>query len=302
MLGLNDKSWLVEMIRAVDARPLHDMPLPDETQSDETQPDVYSAYFGLGHSIRLIDRPGVFKISPAGLALGANLLKTVDDRDLGGRFLDVGTGSGALAILLRSMGASDVTGVDISSPSVALAAENELLNFPDAKIKFLAGDLFSPLTPGQDRFDKIIFNPPGWRTPSPRFEEELAHLRGEMDPSAMFYGDQILLRFLAELPGYLRSNGTAIVGMNSMVGIKDLLHQYKQQYGGAAPLRFRLRDRHTFPLLFYSEQWKRMSQKLRAEFATWREHHGAAYTVDSQDNIYWSYELVECRLTQGAYV
>jgi release factor glutamine methyltransferase len=195
-----------------------------------------------------------------------------------------------------------VTGADISSAAVALAGENELLNFPDAKIKFLVSDLFSGFQPGRDRFDRIVFNPPGWRTPSPWFQQELASMCGDMDPSAMFYGEQILLRFLAELPGFLRPDGRAIVGMNSMVGIKELLHQYKKQYGGTAPLRFRLCDRHTFPLLFYSDQWKRMSQKLRTEFAFWRDHHGAAYTVDSQDNIYWSYELVECRLAEGVYV
>ncbi|WP_232379990.1 methyltransferase [Polyangium fumosum] len=285
------------MIRSVSPRPLGELP-----HSERESSNGYSAYFGLGHSIELLDRPGVFKISPAGLALGAHLLKTVEDRDLEGRFLDIGTGCGALAILLRSIGAADVTASDISATSVALAAENEQLNFPDARIRFVVSDLFSGLKPGSDRYDMIIFNPPGWRTPSPELREELARIRGDIDPSAMFYGDQILMRFLDELPGYLRPDGRAIVGLNSLVGIKSMLHQYKAQHDGAPPLRFRLCERHTFPLLFYSDHWKRISQELRAEFARWRKHHGSAYTVDSQGNLYWSYELVDCQLAGNIYV
>jgi release factor glutamine methyltransferase len=297
MVTSSDQSSLIEMTAAVNMQ-LHDyVPLIEESKTN-----IYYAYFGLGHGIRLVDRAGVFKVSPAGLALGATLVRDTDDRDLIGRFLDIGTGSGALALLLRSMGALEVTGVDISTSAVALAVENELQNFPDAKIKFHVSDLFSAFTPGRDHFDKIIFNPPGWRTPSPGLQEELARLSRDIDPSAMFYGDEILLRFLTELPKYLRSSGTAVVGMNSLVGIKEVLNRYKQQYGGKAPLRFRLCDRHTFPLFLYSDQWKGIGHKLRAEFASWRKNHGAGYTVDSQDNLYWSYELVECRLEEGIYV
>jgi len=292
MIGLSDKGWLVEMVHA--SRQQHEHELAEAVQP----PVFYEAYFGLGHTVRLIDKPGVFKVSLAGLALGSQLLKMLDDDDLSGRFLDLGTGSGVQALLLRSLGATDIVAVDISGDAVMSAANNEILNFGDHQIQFRVADLFSGLDPHNARFDTIIFNPPGWRTPSPHFLDVLHQMGGhaDMDTASMFYGEQTLLRFLHELPDHLHRHGRAIVGINSLIGIQDVLDQYRDSQAGQSPLRFRLMERHTFPLLFYSDSWKKASSALLEEFQRWRESKGAAYTVDSQGQLYWSYELIECRL------
>jgi len=295
MIGLNDKGWMIEMIHEAGRASA----LEPAKASSESE---YDAYFGLGHAIRLIDKPGVFKVSPAGLALGSHLVtRVVADEDYAGRFLDLGTGSGVLAILLRSLGATDIVATDICGDAVDLAAENESLNFTRQAIAFQRGDLFEALKPGQDRFDKIVFNPPGWRTPSSRFLEEVSRLGGHADMalSSMFYGDDVLIRFLQELPDRLHPRGHAIVGMNSLVGIQDVLARYRNMHAGSSSLSFRLIERHTFPLLFYTDQWRRAETVLLEEFAMSRSRGAAAYVIDSRGRLYWSYELIECRINKS---
>lgn len=213
-----------------------------------------------------------------------------------GKCLDVGTGSGVLALLLRDMGAKSIVGTDISAAAVNLAIRNETLNFGNRKICFTVGDLFSALPNELQKFDTVIFNPPGWRTPSVNLLEYLLAIDNpeELAVSAMFYGDGLLLKFLQELPFHLKESGRAIIGLNSLVGIKDVLGRYRNQHCDTCPLQFRLLERHTFPLLFYSEHWRKIAPRLLEEFSQWREQQRAAYSLDSQGTLYWSYELVEC--------
>lgn len=288
MLGLSDKTWLLDMLQGQASA----SPLAPAT--------FYDAYFGFGHCLRLADDARVFKVSLAGMALGACLTRLLGQAELTGRCLDLGTGSGALAILLRSLGGANIVASDIVPEAVTLAAQNELLNFPGPAIRFMQSDLFDGLEAGAGRFDTIIFNPPGWRTPSDAFLQQLESLGdASMAPASMFYGDSTLLRFLLALPGRLNTGGRAIVGLNSLVGIQDVLARYRAASDGAPPLSFRLLERHTFPLLFYTEAWRQLRAGLQGEFRRWREQNRAAYTVDSHGNLYWSYELVECRIGPG---
>lgn len=75
----------------------------------------------------------------------------------GMRVLDLGAGSGALAIAIKLQdGAVDVTAVDISAEALSVAVENaERLR---AAVRFVQGDLYAPLA--GERFDLIVSNPP----------------------------------------------------------------------------------------------------------------------------------------------
>src|SRR6266481_215651 len=86
----------------------------------------------------------------------------------------------------------------------------------------------------------------------------------------------------------------------SLAGIRDVLARYKAFYPAGAPLQFQLLERHSLPLLFYSPGWKRAEPSLREEFEEWRDSYGAAYTIDGQGRLYWSYEVVECRCVPTA--
>lgn len=76
------------------------------------------------------------------------------------RILDVGTGSGCVAICVaaRHKGA-DVTAIDVSPQALAVARRNAEKHKLGERIHFLEGDLFAPLAPGE-RFDFILSNPP----------------------------------------------------------------------------------------------------------------------------------------------
>ncbi len=81
--------------------------------------------------------------------------QTAPDRPT--RVLDLGTGSGAIALAIRSRRPhASVTAVDASPEALAIAADNaRCLRLP---LELLAGSWFEPL--GARRFDLIVSNPP----------------------------------------------------------------------------------------------------------------------------------------------
>jgi release factor glutamine methyltransferase len=259
----------------------------------KTTKGVYKLYFGLGQTLTLTDTPDVFKVSLAGVRLGHYLVRSFSSRANKRSFLDMGTGSGVHALLIRKLGNNDITATDISKRSIEQAKINEHINFRQRKISFFASDLFTEIP--DRRFQTIIFNPPGWRTPSESFVQQL---ETEDQPTqlplrAMFYGDAVIMRFLEDLPNYLEPKGVAIVGLNSLVGIRDVLERYTHKHNNKPPLLYRLVERHTFPLIHYSAQWESLSDHLKGEFANWEKQDKAAYSTDTNGNIYWSYEIIE---------
>lgn len=259
----------------------------------ETPNEIYKLYFGLGQSLSLTHTPEVFNVSLAGIRLGHYLVQSQGSNATSRSFLDIGTGSGVHALLMRKLGSLDITATDISEQSIEQAKKNETMNFKKNRIKFYVSDLFNSLP--KRKFKTIIFNPPGWRAPSPSFIKQLNKINqaGHLPVRSMFYGDEVISRFLENLPNYLDPMGTAIIGLNSLVGIRDILATYNQKHGGTPPLSYRLAERHTFPLFHYSSQWQLLSKSLEREFCDWAEHDLAAYSFDEKGNIYWSYEIVE---------
>ncbi len=74
------------------------------------------------------------------------------------RILDLGTGSGALALALKkAFPASEVVAVDKSPDALALARENAAAL--KLAVDFREGDWFSPIAP-DEKFDLIVSNPP----------------------------------------------------------------------------------------------------------------------------------------------
>jgi release factor glutamine methyltransferase len=74
--------------------------------------------------------------------------------------VDLGTGSGALALALKSVfPAAPVYATDLSAGALDLARENAIANA--LEVTFLPGDLFDPLPPGlRGRVELIVANPP----------------------------------------------------------------------------------------------------------------------------------------------
>ena len=73
------------------------------------------------------------------------------------RIVDVGTGSGAIAVALaHHLPQANVVATDLSAPALAVAQENAERN--GVNIRFLQGDLLAPVD--GETFDIIVSNPP----------------------------------------------------------------------------------------------------------------------------------------------
>jgi release factor glutamine methyltransferase len=132
------------------------------------------------------------------------------------RLLDLGTGSGNLAVAIakRHPGAH-VTAVDVSADALAIAARNAAKNGVESRVRFLQGDLFGPLPAGEP-FDFVISNPPyiphgdiSQLAPGVRDYEPHLALDGGADGFAVFD------RLIAEAPNWLKPGGHLIVEIGS---------------------------------------------------------------------------------------
>ena len=73
--------------------------------------------------------------------------------------VDVGTGSGAIALALATEGPfARVVATDVSNAALAQARENHQFAAADAPVSFCAGDLLEPVR--GERFDAVVSNPP----------------------------------------------------------------------------------------------------------------------------------------------
>ena len=103
-----------------------------------------------------------FKVTPAVLIPRPETEQLVDaiiDENKGSdlRVLDIGTGSGCIAIsLARALKFAQVDAMDVSRDALAVARENAATL--KVKVRFFEGDILSPQPPA--RYDIIVSNPP----------------------------------------------------------------------------------------------------------------------------------------------
>ena len=145
------------------------------------------------------------------------LVEEVLARVLGGVVVDVGTGSGAIALALASEGAYErVLATDVSTGALAVAAENvqrcaAVLRCP---VELIAGSLLSPILGA--RVDAVVANPPYIAHTEAR--ELPAAVRNWEPPIALFSGEGGLrdtARLIRQAPAVLRPGGTLAIEVDS---------------------------------------------------------------------------------------
>ena len=135
----------------------------------------------------------------------AALSKVSDSQDKV-RIVDIGTGSGAIALSLCSeLPNADMTATDLSEAALQIAAENADQMHTRERVRFLHGDLFEPVA--SERFDLIVSNPPYVaERDEPSLPPELAH-----EPRmALFAGEDgldVIRRMVAGAGEHLSSGG-----------------------------------------------------------------------------------------------
>ncbi len=79
----------------------------------------------------------------------------------GPKLLELGTGSGCIAIALaKHLPTAVITAVDISSTALEVAGRNAKRHGVEQRIEFLEGDLWAALPADHDKFDAVVSNPP----------------------------------------------------------------------------------------------------------------------------------------------
>jgi len=78
----------------------------------------------------------------------------------GGRVLDIGTGTGLLALMAAQRGAASVDAVEIDPAAAAEAGENFAQSPWADRLRVIEGDICDPGIPARDRYDLILCNPP----------------------------------------------------------------------------------------------------------------------------------------------
>ncbi len=132
------------------------------------------------------------------------------DRVRDRQVLDVGAGTGALAIAAARAGAASVTAVDLSRRSAAATWLNSRLHRVPVTVR--CGDLFAPVR-GR-RFDVVVANPPY----VPAATQDPARYRMARCWDGGHDGRLLLDRLCAGLPDVLTDDGTALIVHSEVCG------------------------------------------------------------------------------------
>lgn len=158
------------------------------------------------------------------------------------KILDIGTGSGCIAIALKKELNCDVTGIDISNEALDVARSNAIENQVD--IHFIQSDIFSDVN---DTFDIIISNPPYIRE-----DEEIEEIVKNNEPHLALYAKENGLYFykkiLEKASKYLNDKFLIAfeIGYEQGEDIKNLAYKYLQDIEVAVEKDYSDKDRFVF--------------------------------------------------------
>lgn len=145
-----------------------------------------------------------------------------------GAVVDIGTGTGAIALSLAAEGTfARVVATDVSAEALSLARENAARCGLDSRVEFRCGSLFGALR-AEERFAAIVSNPP---YVAERDRPSLAPEVREHEPALALFGGAdglaVLKDLIAGAAGYLEPGGLLAVeiGMDQGEAVLALARQ-----------------------------------------------------------------------------
>ncbi|AJT63007.1 hypothetical protein T261_1321 [Streptomyces lydicus] len=170
------------------------------------RPDVF---FMCDREWDLLDEVFAPVYSPS-TGVGVDFLGLADDTpaEVGQSFLEVGTGTGVIAVLAALAGAERVVALDISPKAVHNAELNAGRHLVADRVRVLHSDLFDRLGPGE-RFDTIFWSSNYVLAPE-GYEYGSLHECAYVDA-----GYRTHQRFLADAPDRLTPGGRALLHFSS---------------------------------------------------------------------------------------
>ena len=159
------------------------------------------------------------------------------------KILDIGTGSGCIAITLNKLlDNSKVTAVDISKNALDVARENNKINNTD--VNFIESDVFSNIN---DKYDVIISNPPYIS-----YDEDIMDVVYNNEPHMALYADDNGLYFydkiLMECRKYLNDRFFIAfeIGYKQCNDIINIINKYFDNVNISLEKDYSGRDRFIF--------------------------------------------------------
>lgn len=159
------------------------------------------------------------------------------------KILDIGTGSGCIAITLNKLlDNSRVTAVDISKDALDVARENNKINNTD--VNFIESDVFSNIN---DKYDVIISNPPYIS-----YDEDIMDVVYNNEPHMALYADDNGLYFydkiLRECRKYLNDMSLIAfeIGYKQGNDILNIINKYFDNVNISLEKDYSDRDRFIF--------------------------------------------------------
>lgn len=163
------------------------------------------------------------------------------------KLLDVGTGSGCIAVTLaQEMNQPRVYALEISAAAVQLATENAAAY--DAKVSFITGDLFDGQLLVPSPFDVVVSNPPYVRQSEALTMDERV-LKYEPE-QALFVSDEQPLRYYEQIAlwcqnGWLQPGGKIYWEINEALG-EEVIELLRGSHFRRAVLRQDMQGKNRF--------------------------------------------------------
>lgn len=129
-----------------------------------------------------------------------------EHRDLQGETIDLGTGTGRLAIGAAMMGCTKVVGVDIDERAIALAKENAVAS--GVRVEWLVSDIEEV----EGKYDTVIMNPP-YGTRSPHLDVRFLERAFQLAPVSYSIHKSSTRKFLK---GFMVKRNRKVDGLRSM--------------------------------------------------------------------------------------